>query len=672
MRGGNRFVLFDAFKLGYARELGTTHAGGVRTVTFIPLPPNLSVRAMRSITPGDFRQPELGITNSHSSSAASTAIGEKIHRPKGLLRWILCAAVVLVVQSPAAWGQSRSILHPAEANSETEQIHQLIRELGSEDYFQRQRAQQLLSSYGAKAFDALVAAQSHPDIEIAARAKFLLNRIEFNWEHESDDPDVQRILKGYGNESEETRLQRAEQLALLPCDLSAGPLTRIARFEPSETLSRRAALLLIRQKSYSDTIDRRRREAIVEKLGPSQRVAAQWLHTFVKESEAPRVAAAEWAQYVDQARKAYQRRRDGVSERQLLLGLVQYQAELLTRLGESDQAQPMFAEVVELSPASSDSLLQLFRWLNEQRGFAALDELENRHKDVISAQPLLMYALAEARDQQGETEASVQWAAKAAAASGEDSLRHLREAYFLRQSGLMKWAEQEFRIVTRLVPATHSNALSARFLLAETLHDMGRHLDAAKLFEEAVAAMEKNEMEGAADQNGRREVSTARSRMYYFYARHYDGVDRKKHEEYLERAIAIDATDADALIALYRLPDQTEEQRARVSLLIRSAVIAFRKQIEQEPDNATSYNQLAWLVGNTEGDYQEAVKASLKSLEFQAGTAAYLDTLGRCYYAAGDLENAVKHQIMAVEREPFSEQMQRQLKLFLEKQEAGR
>ena len=207
-------------------------------------------------------------------------------------------------------------------------------------------------------------------------------------------------------------------------------------------------------------------------------------------------------------------------------------------------------------------------------------------------------------------------------------------------------------------------------LLSERLHDRGEHQEAAKLLEQSVAAMEKNEQQGQADQNGGREIHSVRSRMYYFYARfHEDNLAERK--EYLEKAIAEDAADADALIGLYRLPGKSEEEQAKVSLLIRTAVIAFRKQIEQNPDReATPYNQLAWLVGNTEGDYQEAVKASLKSLEIQPGSAAYLDTLGRSYYAAGELENAIKHQIMAVEREPYSQQMRRQLAEFLEAQEA--
>ena len=77
-----------------------------------------------------------------------------------------------------------------------------------------------------------------------------------------------------------------------------------------------------------------------------------------------------------------------------------------------------------------------------------------------------------------------------------------------------------------------------------------------------------------------------------------------------------------------------------------------------------AYNQLAWLVGNTEGNYQEALECSLKSLELRPNTSAYLDTLGRCYYGAGDVANAVKYQSQAVALNPDSGQIRRQLEFF--------
>jgi outer membrane protein assembly factor BamD (BamD/ComL family) len=38
--------------------------------------------------------------------------------------------------------------------------------------------------------------------------------------------------------------------------------------------------------------------------------------------------------------------------------------------------------------------------------------------------------------------------------------------------------------------------------------------------------------------------------------------------------------------------------------------------------------------------------------------------LGRCYFAAGDLENAIKYQRQAVEKHPQVQVMRRQLAMF--------
>jgi tetratricopeptide (TPR) repeat protein len=89
---------------------------------------------------------------------------------------------------------------------------------------------------------------------------------------------------------------------------------------------------------------------------------------------------------------------------------------------------------------------------------------------------------------------------------------------------------------------------------------------------------------------------------------------------------------------------------------------------------ALTYNQLAWLISNTEGDYDEALRSSIKSLELQPGRSGFLDTLGRCYYAKGDYQNAVKFQSQAVALEPNSPLIVKQLKLFeeaLQKQNAS-
>ena len=56
------------------------------------------------------------------------------------------------------------------------------------------------------------------------------------------------------------------------------------------------------------------------------------------------------------------------------------------------------------------------------------------------------------------------------------------------------------------------------------------------------------------------------------------------------------------LIACYRLPNQSPEDRAKVVEAIKKLASQLRGQIAEEPDTASTYNQLAWLIGNTEGD----------------------------------------------------------------------
>ena len=87
------------------------------------------------------------------------------------------------------------------------------------------------------------------------------------------------------------------------------------------------------------------------------------------------------------------------------------------------------------------------------------------------------------------------------------------------------------------------------------------------------------------------------------------------------------------------------------------------------PTEATSYNQFAWLVGNTEGDFDEALRYSKKSIELKPGYGGYYDTLAHVYFAKGDYENALKTQTKAAELEPHSGQIARKLAVFRKKWE---
>jgi tetratricopeptide (TPR) repeat protein len=116
------------------------------------------------------------------------------------------------------------------------------------------------------------------------------------------------------------------------------------------------------------------------------------------------------------------------------------------------------------------------------------------------------------------------------------------------------------------------------------------------------------------------------------------------------------------------LPESNAQWRESVMKQVRKLVDQFQREIDENPNEASPYNQWAWLVSNTEGDFQKAIRYSHRSLELnthgESGAASFLDTLGRCYYAAGDYKSAVKYERKAMEKNDYLQVMRRQLALF--------
>src|SRR5262245_22290577 len=165
---------------------------------------------------------------------------------------------------------SASAIGPAVAPpGDQQRIERLIAQLGAQDYFVRERAQQELAKIGFKAFDALSAAEDHDDIEIAARAKFLVRQMRIEWPVDSDPPEVSRLLQNYGLKDDGSRLATVEQLAALEGDKGLAVLCRLVRFEKSALLAKVAALAVVEGKVQKEVDWPRRESTINDCLGPS-------------------------------------------------------------------------------------------------------------------------------------------------------------------------------------------------------------------------------------------------------------------------------------------------------------------------------------------------------------------------------------------------------------------
>src|SRR5690349_15332174 len=162
-----------------------------------------------------------------------------------------------------------------------EHIQQLIRDLGSSQYTARRAAATELRQIGAEAYDLLDAATDSADPEVAASANYLLMQIPIRWVQADDHPLVRAAMRNYGQEPEARRLRRVEDLDRLSGGKGVSALCRIARFDHSLLVSKKAAMAIIRPAEKSNEQTHIDSEVVERELGPSTRASALWLRQYL-------------------------------------------------------------------------------------------------------------------------------------------------------------------------------------------------------------------------------------------------------------------------------------------------------------------------------------------------------------------------------------------------------
>jgi tetratricopeptide (TPR) repeat protein len=577
------------------------------------------------------------------------------------------------------------------ALSKTEQrIGRLIEQLGAEDFGSRERAQGELSQLGLEAYDALHAAQSHHDPEIGLRARYLLRSMSVRWFADTDSPKVVAILKEYGDLPEEQKRNRIDRLAALESRLGVQPLVRLARFETSEPLAKYAALKILEMSTPMDEGEKAElTKAIDEVAGSSKRPAAGWLRLYSQSLADPAGALAAWEQ-ATKAEHELSKKNPDKSSKEIVRDLYRFHINLLQRLQRDDEALAAMRHTFELLDGTPDQISEMVDWLMSRQAWQAVLEVSQRFESAFQDNAGLLYRLAATYDKLDQPDKAAESAAKALALKPENLDDHILIGQMLEdRPGLVKWAEAEYAHVLKGALPGSQQDFKARFRLSELLHDRLQELPAAETLKPVCDLLAKDPAANDTVMRLSRDPAKVVARMHFLFACHYntqgDTANERKH---LKAAIDADETDADVLIAMFRLKDADEKWKATTRQTIESAAAGFRSQVMEGRDAvsmadsdsgrlaahfdlAIACNQYAWLVGNTFGDFDEAVKLSEEAVkisqeivELKPSHAGFLDTLGRCYYGAGDLAKAVEHQAHAARLNPDSGQIRRQLEFF--------
>jgi len=573
---------------------------------------------------------------------------------------------------PVAFGGPRENSPPP--TSPDEHIARLIEQLGDSDYYARQQAQEALSELGFEAFDALGAATTHEDLEIAARARYLLRLMQVEWTRDDDPPQVKALLQNYGWLKPEDRRERIEKLARLPDALGVEALCRIVRFEQSSEMSKLAAVELLAVCTAGPSPLPEVVETIRRSLGGSRRLGGRWLMAWAEHYRDPEALASHFAEFADEEFAALAHPGLAVHAR-VVAALLRFQVAWLEELERGEEAVEAMRRLLALEQGDADDLEKLLQWLIAQEAWPVVDELADRFAGQVQTTAPLLYLLAEAQAEQGKAERAEQTAGRALALRQGSNRTWLddrrRLALNLWRRGRPEWAAREFRYVLDNGVENDLVTIAARHTFAHMLYDRGELLEAAEVLEELVEQFERDP--DFAEQlsmnpgiaRARMTPAMTRAKRYYYLARHYRNLeDRAKERAHLDRALADDPGELDALIARYRLPNQSEAYRRATRKMIRASAEELRANIDRYPDEATWYNRFAWLVGNTEGDLDEALRYSHKSLELRPDEGAYYDTLAHVYFAKNDYANAVKYQTRAAELASYSRLITDKLAVF--------
>jgi len=559
---------------------------------------------------------------------------------------------------------------------------------------------------GLEAVDELRKAENDLDYEVALSARALLTGYSISWFAADDPPLVRAALEGYGAEGEIERQSRIMTLSELPERMGLPALVRISRYERSAALSRKAAIEIIGQAMNTDSATRKANAKLVMNgLASANRDSVEWLRVYADDLLSGEYSTTLWRNLIRLQRDDVDALASEKRSRESVLGLVRTCALHAVSMGNRDEGLRLAIENADLVPASTTDLIEASNWAIDNGLHRFVLELYSKNRPMFNRSAFLLYGYAKALSLGGdevEAERISDLAFRQNPLVGtkeaisemqpkelEENARLRRElAEMLRERGMFQWAEREYRSVVDSMPLEDLNTIVVRGRLSMMYRELQRHQDVIDVLEPVVDRMSKDDafrMKIRTQPSLGPFVSTWKSLVAYHTAllelempaenAATGEANRVKARRRMLAAFQENRENIDILIKMYKTEgdaqwrDVVKNQLARSILNAETAIINAQADLKRMPgqkariDLAAALNNYAWLVCNTEGDLGLALDYSLRSLKLIEDSAK-LDTCGRCYFAVGDFDNAIRMQKRALAMEPYSPPLKRQLAEF--------
>ena len=612
--------------------------------------------------------------------------------------------------SPSAANQGE----PTTSDDLEQEIANWIRKLGDPSYSVRLQAQSELERIGVRALDQLHQASFDPDPQISNQARFLVQSNQFNWAWETDPFPVRRTLANYTTAPLYDKSVYIDQLNAMEGDEGLPALCRLVRYETQGCLAKRAALLVMRSEPPIGQSETERKAWIAAMVDGAMSTAGKWVLAYSAKEETLSIAA--WQQRIDRERELLEAKSPDTSI-EIISDLRRWLVEQIADKPElKEQSLEIARNIPEYfqtsGPGASASMIEFAQWALQFKLPKLVQEQHGKLSSLMLQDPRFGYLLAESYEQQSEKEKGKKIADLTASrvpidAQGEpkpfDPLanedsplnRRLEEMRlrntsfvlqrasmgdFLIKRGMFDWAETELRYAIDGREAEPEFATTLNLsLLSQMLHELARNQEAADVLEKYKDRFEREPMfETQVAPNGGESLV---SNYYLFRGDEALEKDNKPlAREMYVKAIELAEDNVDAIIGLYRLNDPSDEAtqerkriHQRVASALRQEIDARERDLRRENPRfqateqrslANQMNTLAWLITNTEGNFEEALHLSRKACSLEPGRSAYLDTLAHCYATLQRYREAVEQQRKAVALEPHQPSLVNALKEF--------
>lgn len=570
-------------------------------------------------------------------------------------------------------------------------VSDLIRQLADDRYAVRQHSMSELQKVGILAFEQLRMATFDPDPQIASSSHYLLLSIRQQWAWESDPVEIKELLANYGVAETIDRASLIDRVAKLGSDAAVSALARISRYETSETLSRQAAIRLMAMAVPEAAEAKQARARIVRQAtGVSKRLSGERLKQYAQLLETGVFEKGFWIAAAEtEHREVADAGSRSPADRDNAVSLYKWCCQELVQRGQREEALRIATLMVSgnLLSKSYMDLTELSHWAITHGMPEWVESLSKEYPEQFSAFAKLGYALAESWLVQDQTEKANAHARKVLerTASRERAytnpfLERVSVAKSLLDRSLHEWAEAEYAASLKQADPLQPAAIVVYNEYSELLADGERYEEAAAVWDGLAKRILEEPLFRQQVESTYPELYDGRAadafveRFYFYSAKHAIKTGQKeKALEHLQNAIRYNPKDSDAWIAKYKLAED-EETKKKVHEETLPLVEFLRKQLSENDGklhdfamrrvHAANNNEYAWLISNTGGDLEEALRSAKVACEIAPTNSAFLDTMARIHFLMGDYAKAVEVQEKAVSFEPQDRQMKRILQTY--------